>query len=68
MQDSPRVFKIDEAATRLGCSRSHVYDLIAAGELRTVNISARGRSKTRIRSDDLADYIERRTVDTKGAA
>lgn len=55
------VFTIPAAAAQLGCSRSHVYDLIARGELRTVNISARGRSKTRVRADDIAEFIERRT-------
>jgi hypothetical protein len=41
----------------------HVYRLIAAGELTAVDIAApdAGRSKTRIRSDDLADYIDRKT-------
>jgi len=41
----------------------HVYRLIAAGELRAVDIATpgAGRSKTRVRSDDLADYIDRKT-------
>jgi excisionase family DNA binding protein len=51
------------AAEFLGCSDMHVYRLIAAGQLRAVDISSAGarRTKTRIRSDDLAAYIERRT-------
>jgi hypothetical protein len=41
----------------------HVYRLIAKGALRAVDIASPGarRPKTRIRSDDLADYIERQT-------
>lgn len=41
----------------------HVYRLIAAGELSTVDIATpgAGRPKTRIRSDDLATYINRNT-------
>lgn len=41
----------------------HVYRLIAAGELRVVDIAQPGarKSKTRVRSDDLDDYIESRT-------
>jgi hypothetical protein len=41
----------------------HVYRLIEAGELRAVDISTPGaeRPKLRVRSDDLADYIERNT-------
>jgi excisionase family DNA binding protein len=54
---------VTEAAKRMGCSDMHVYRLIAAGELPTLDIATpgAGRSKSRIRSDDLADYIERKT-------
>jgi excisionase family DNA binding protein len=54
---------IPATAERLRCSDMHVYRLIAAGELRAVDIAAPGsrRSKTRVRSDDLAAYIERMT-------
>ncbi len=55
---------VTEAADEiLGCSEMHVYRLIAAGELTAVDIATPGapRSKTRIRSDDLADYIDRKT-------
>jgi excisionase family DNA binding protein len=53
-----------ETGDRLGnASEMHVYRLIADGVLRAVDIARPGakRSKTRIRSDDLADYIERST-------
>jgi len=51
------------AAEVLHCSEMHVYRLIAAGELPAVDIAnpGAGRSKTRIRSDDLAAYIDRKT-------
>lgn len=54
---------VPETAARLGCSEMHVYRLAAAGELAVVDIAppTSMRSKTRIRSDDLAEYIERRT-------
>lgn len=41
----------------------HIYRLIAAGELRAVDIATpgAGRSKTRVRGDDLNAYIERNT-------
>ena len=54
---------VPSAADFLGCSEMHVYRLIAAGELRAVDISSpgAGRTKTRIRNDDLAAYIERQT-------
>jgi excisionase family DNA binding protein len=54
---------VPAAAEHLGCSDMHIYRLIAAGELRAVDIASpgAGRSKTRIRDDDLADYIDRKT-------
>ena len=54
---------IEGTAGHLGCSPTHVYRLIAAGELRTVDIAmpGAGRTKTRVRGDDLADYIDRKT-------
>ncbi len=41
----------------------HIYRLVYEGELRAVDISRKGagKSKTRIRSDDLDAYIEART-------
>ena len=59
-----RLHSVAEAAADiLGCSEMHVSRLIAAGELTAVDIATpgAGRSKTRIRSDVLADYIERHT-------
>lgn len=59
-----RLYAIPMVATLLGgCSKMHVYRLITAGELKAVDISTpgSGRSKTRVRSDDLADYIDRKT-------
>jgi excisionase family DNA binding protein len=55
---------IPHTACLLGnVSEMHVYRLIADGELRAVDIARRGarRSKTRVRSDDLDDYIKRST-------
>ena len=62
--DDIRLYTIPETAGRLGgCSAMHVYRLIRAGELDAVDIAmpGAGRSKTRIRSDDLAEYIDRKT-------
>jgi excisionase family DNA binding protein len=60
---SIRLHSVAEAADILGCSEMHVYRLIAAGELSAVDIATpgAGRSKSRIRSDVVADYIERHT-------
>ena len=58
-----RLLTIPQAAEQLGASDNHVYRLIANGDLRAVDIAQRGslRSKTRVRADDLAAYIERQT-------
>ena len=57
------LFTIEEAAKRQKCIEMHVYWQIARGDLRAVDIASpgAGRSKTRVRSDDLADYIDRKT-------
>lgn len=49
---------IPQAAERLGVSRTHVYDLIAAGHLRRFNVSAKpGSTKTRVADTDVDAYI-----------
>jgi excisionase family DNA binding protein len=60
---SAQLLPIPAAAERLGCSEMHIYRLVSSGELRAVDISRKGagKSKTRIRSDDLDTYIESRT-------
>jgi len=59
---STRLLSIPAAAEQLDCSRSHVYGLVAAGHLRAVETKASGtRSKTRVRRDDVDDFIERQT-------
>lgn len=54
-----------EAADRIRASESHIYRLIAEGELRAVDIAQPGsrKPKTRVRSDDLDAYIEKQTLD-----
>ena len=55
-----RLLTIPETAEALGLkSTDAVYERIAKGRLRGVNIAEPGqRPKTRIRSDDLDAYIE----------
>ena len=51
---------LPEAAKRIGCSRSHIYNLIALGQLRPFDISAVShRTKTRVSDEDVTAYIER---------
>lgn len=65
-----RLLTIDETAERLGCSKPHVYRLIQAGALRSVDISAPDsrRSKSRVRLDDLQSYIDAGSWDAKAHA
>jgi excisionase family DNA binding protein len=58
-----KLYSVTQVAEILDCSDMHVYRLIAAGELRAADIGTpgSGRPKSRIRSDDLADYIDRNT-------
>jgi excisionase family DNA binding protein len=59
---SLRLHTIPEAAQLLSVHRSTLYDLIARGELRVVDLSTGGsRTKSRVRSDDLDAFIEART-------
>lgn len=41
------------------CSRDYIYDLIAEGRLRTVQLSSGRRPKTRVPESSLAEYIRR---------
>lgn len=59
---------IPETADRLKLSRRSVYALISAGALRPVDVSVHGRTKTRIREDDLQKFIDGRTRETRRAA
>jgi excisionase family DNA binding protein len=47
-----------QVAARIGCSRTHIYDLIKAQKLRVADASAKnGRSITRIAAADVDAYI-----------
>jgi excisionase family DNA binding protein len=63
IRPSAQLLSVPAAAALLGCSEMHVYRLVSTGELRAVDISRKGagKSKTRIRSDDLDAYIEAHT-------
>jgi excisionase family DNA binding protein len=57
-----QLLSIPKAAEVLDCSPGHVYGLIAVGQLRAVEIKAKGtRSRTRVREEDLEAFIEAHT-------
>lgn len=56
-----KLLTLEEAADRIGCSRTHIYDLIAAGKLRRFHISAKTgarKPKTRVADVDVDAFIQ----------
>lgn len=61
------LLSVAKVAEILDCDRDHVYNLLADGELSAVDI-ARSRSTrplTKVRSDEVYAYIDRRTTNAK---
>jgi len=58
--EGDRLLSVAEAAVYLSCSRQHLYDLIAAGKLRAIDIGI-GRSQTRVRRAELEAFITKAT-------
>ena len=63
-----KLISVPEAAERIGCSRSHIYNVIAAGKLKPYDISLRGRSKTRLAEADVDRYIDEAQVSGRRAS
>lgn len=61
-----RLLTLADVAERLCCSTRHIYNLINAGRLATVDVGLTG-SKTRISEDEVGRYIDRSTT-TAGRA
>ena len=58
-EENDRLLNIDQVRGILNCSRSHVYNLIQAGELSAVTIgSVKGK---RIRASDIDRYLSSKT-------
>ncbi len=56
---------IPQTAKRLAVCDKTVYRLISEGELRAVELRVTGtKPKTRVREDDLAAFIDKRTRET----
>lgn len=58
----PKLMSVAEAAALIGCSRGHIYNLAAAGELgQIVDIATPGarRTKSRLYPEAVAAYIGR---------
>jgi hypothetical protein len=62
--DAERLYSIPQVAELWGCTRQHVYNVLASGELTTTDIARPGakRSKTRVPASALDDYAARRAA------
>lgn len=65
-----KLISVPEAAGRIGCSRSHVYNLIAAGLLTRHNIAAdpAKSSKVRLSDEDIDRYIRESVQPVRSAS
>lgn len=64
MTEAVRLYRVTEVQDILGVGHSFVYDLINAGVLPVVELGT-GRSKQRVRADDLQAFIDARTFGQK---
>lgn len=67
MTTPTKLITVPAAASRIGCSRSHIYSLINAGKLRRFNIALRG-SKVRVAEEDVERFISSIEAPIGGAA
>lgn len=66
----PRLLTIPQTAALLGCSDNHIYNLIADGDLTTIDIARRGskKPKTRVPEDVARGFLRRRSSSPLKAA
>jgi len=55
------LYPVAEMAKLWHCSTGHIYNLIARGELQSVQLAAGGRAKNRIPASAAAEFIARHT-------
>jgi predicted DNA-binding transcriptional regulator AlpA len=60
---SKKLLRFDEVQTMLGCSRRHIYDLLAAGMLKAQNPSgAPGPRGTKIIATSVDEYLRKTEI------
>ena len=57
---APSLLTISAVAARLNVGRNYVYNRIAEGDLKAINIGTPERSRLRVTEGQLADYIKAR--------
>jgi excisionase family DNA binding protein len=50
------LISVPDAAKRIGCSRNHLYNLVAAGKLTRYNVGLTGKA-TRVSDEDVDRFI-----------
>jgi excisionase family DNA binding protein len=65
----PKLLTVPQAASELGIAPNTLFKMIAAGELRVVDMASPGskRPKSRVRADDLQAFIESRTREPRAS-
>jgi len=62
-----RLYSVAEIAKLWSCSRQHVYNLIASGQLASVQATVAKRAWTRVPESDLAAYVARHRTPARAA-
>lgn len=62
-----RLITVPDAAKLIGCSRGHIYNLLAAGKLKRHDIALKG-TKTRLSDEDVERFIRESEIPRDGAA
>lgn len=62
-----QLLRIPEVAERLGCSARHIYNLINAGHIGTVDVGLTG-PRTRVSEMELDRYVHRSTTKARRTA
>lgn len=66
MSIKKKLLRFNEVETILGCSRRHVYDLLADGKIRAHNPGAApGTRGTKILADSVDEYLSAGTIPTE---
>ncbi len=65
MKNKRALLRFDEVQEVLGCSKRHIYDLLATGKLRGHNpASAPGTRGTKIIADSVKEYLNAGVIPT----
>lgn len=59
--ETVRLYSIPKTAEILSVNAKSVYRLITALKIRTVDVSASGKARMRVRADDLQAFIDARS-------